>query len=55
MEILMAVLWELLEEESQEGVDVLARSNSVTNGASTVRVARIDRLVKEYDRRIRVP
>lgn len=51
----MRILWKLLEEESQEGVDVFTRGNSVADGASAVRIARIDWLVKEDDRRIRVP
>jgi hypothetical protein len=55
VEVLLAVLRELLEEQSQESVDVLASSNSVADRGATVGVADIDGLVKEDNRGIVVP
>jgi len=55
VERLGSVLGELLEEESQEGVDVLASSDGVGDGAATVRVADVDGLIKEDDRGVGVP
>lgn len=51
----MSVLGELLEEESEKGIDVLAGSYGVADRASAVGVASIDRLVKEDHGSIRVP
>ena len=55
VEVLLSVLRELLEEEREQSVNVLASSNCVADGAPTVGVAYVDRLVKEDDRRIGVP
>lgn len=45
----MGVLRELLEKKSEEGVNVLASSNGVADGASAVGIAGVDRLVEEDD------
>jgi hypothetical protein len=55
VEVLCSVLRELLEEQCQESIDVLASSNSVTDRAATVGVADIDGLVQEDHRGIVVP
>ncbi len=55
VEVLLGVLGELVEEEGQEGVDVLAGGNRVADGRAGVRVADIDGLVKENDAGIVVP
>jgi len=55
VEVLLRVLGERVEEEGQEGVDVLAGGNSVADGRARVRVADVDGLVKEDDAGIVVP
>jgi hypothetical protein len=55
VEILLGVLGELVEEEGEKGVDVLAGSDSVAHGTTAVGVANIDGLVKEDDGSIVVP
>lgn len=55
VECLAGILWELLEEQSQEGVNVLASSDSVADGAARVRVTNVDGLVKEDDGCIGIP
>lgn len=55
MEVLVSILWELLEEKGEQSVDVLACSNGVADGAATVGEADIDRLVEEDDRRVCIP
>lgn len=55
VEILLGVLWELLEEEGQKGVDVLARCNGVGDAGSRVGVADINWLVEEDDGGVVVP
>lgn len=55
MEVLLGVLWELLEEESKKGVNVLASSDSVADRAAAVRVTDVNWLVKEDDGSICVP
>lgn len=55
MEVLMCVLGELLEEEREKGVDILARSHGVANRGVAVRIPNINRLVQEDDRGIGVP
>lgn len=52
MEVLMSILRELFEKEGEEGINVLARSNSIANRSSTVRIACIDRLIEKYDRSV---
>lgn len=47
VEVLLSVLGELLEEESEEGIDVLASSDSVADGVIAVGVAHVDGLVEE--------
>jgi len=47
VEVLLRVFWELLEEESEECVDILASCDSVTDGTSAIRVADIDWLIEE--------
>lgn len=55
VEVLRSVFRELLKEQREESVNVLAGSNGVTDGGATVRVADVDGLVKEDDRGIVVP
>jgi len=55
VEVLLAVLRELLEEQCQESVYILASSNSVADRGATVGVANVDGLVKEDNRGIVVP
>lgn len=55
MEVLLRILGELLEEEGEQGVDVLASSNRVTDGRATVGVTDVNGLVKENDGSIGVP
>lgn len=55
MKVLLSILWELLEEESEKSVDILASSNSVADRAATVRIADINWLVEEDNRCIVVP
>ena len=47
VEVLLGVLGELVEEEGEKGVDVLASSNGVANGTAAVGVADVDGLVEE--------
>lgn len=47
VEVLLRVFWELLEKESEECVDVLASCDSVADGASAIRIANIDWLIKK--------
>ena len=49
VEILMCIFRELLEEQSEKSVDVLASSNSVADGAFTVRKTHVDWLIEEND------
>jgi len=55
VEVLLRVLWELLEEESEECIDVLASRNGIAHGAAAVGVADIDGLIEEDHRSIRIP
>lgn len=55
VEVLLGILGELLEEEGEQGVNVLAGGDRVADGTATVRVADVDRLVKEDDRGVGVP
>lgn len=55
VEVLLGVLRELLEEQRQQSVDILARSHSVADGRATVGVAHVDGLVQEDHRGIGVP
>lgn len=55
VEVLLGVLRELLEEQGQERVYVLASSGGVADSIAAVRVANVDGLVKENDRGIAVP
>jgi hypothetical protein len=55
VEGLLGVLWEVVEEESQKGVDILARSDGVGDRSSAVRVSGVDGLVNEDDGGIAVP
>ena len=54
VKVLLGVLRELLEEESEEGINVLAGGDGAAN-AVTVRVASVDGLVKEDDIGLVVP
>ena len=55
MEVLLRILWKLLEEKSKECIHVLARCHCVAHGTATVRITDIHRLVKEDDRSVIVP
>lgn len=55
VEVLLSVFRELLEEQGQKSIDVLAGSDGVANSAATVRVTDIDRLVQEDHGSIGVP
>jgi len=55
VERLLGVLGELLEEQCQKSIDILACSDSVADSASTVGVSDVDWLVKEDDRSVGVP
>jgi hypothetical protein len=55
VEVLLGVLWELLEEQGEQCIHILAGGNGVADRATTVRVTNVDRLVKENDRGICVP
>jgi len=55
VESLLGVLWELLEEQGHQSIDVLASCDSVADGAARVGVTDVDWLVKEDDRGIGVP
>lgn len=55
VEVLLGILGELLEEEGEQGVNVLAGGDRVADGTATVRVADVDGLVKEDDRGVGVP
>jgi hypothetical protein len=55
VEVLLGVLGELLEEECQQGVDVLAGGCGVADRASAVRVANVDGLIEEDDGGVGVP
>ena len=55
VEGLFPVLGELLEEQSEERVDVFGCCDCVADGASTVRVADVDGLVEEDDAGVGVP
>lgn len=55
VEVLLGVLGELLEEQGQQSIDVLASSDGVTDTAAAVGVANVDGLVQEDDGSIGVP
>ena len=55
VEVLLRVLWELLEEERQERVDVLTGCDGVGDGGAGVGVADVDWLVQEDNRGVGVP
>ena len=55
VESLLGVFWELLEEQSHKGVDILSSRNSVADLATRVRVADVDGLIQEDHRGIGVP
>lgn len=55
VEVLLGVLRELVEEEGEKGINILAGSDSVADRTTTVRVANVDRLVEEDDGSVVVP
>ena len=55
VEILVRVLWELLEEQGEKCVDVFASSHGVAHRAAAVRESSVHGLVQEDDRSIRIP
>lgn len=50
VEVLCGVFWELLEEQSQESVNVLSSSDGVADASTGVAVADINGLIEEDDR-----
>jgi hypothetical protein len=55
VEVLISVLWERLEEQSQESVDILSSSGGRRGGARGVGVSDVDWLIQENDRGVGVP
>jgi hypothetical protein len=55
MEVLAGVLGELVEEETEKGIDIVAGILGVVHTAITVRVTDADRLLEEDDGGIGVP
>lgn len=55
VEVLLRVLWELLEEESKECIDVLSGSDGVADRPTAIRIAYIDWLIEENHRCIGIP
>lgn len=55
VEILGRILGELLEEEGEEGIDILAGGDGVADGASTVGIAYVDGLIEEDDGSVGIP
>jgi hypothetical protein len=55
VEVLLGILGKLVEEESEEGVNVLASSDSVAHGSAAIRVTNVYGLVKEDDGSVVVP
>jgi len=55
VEVLLRILRELLKEECEQGIDILASSHRVSDSRTTVRVPDVDRLVKEDDGGVGVP
>jgi hypothetical protein len=55
VEVLLRVLWKLLEEQRQQSVDILASRNSVANGVAAVGVSNVNGLIEENNGSIRVP
>jgi len=55
VEVLLRVLWELLEEESKECVNILSSSNGIADRATAVRIAHVDWLIEEDHRSIGIP
>jgi hypothetical protein len=55
VEVLLSILGEVVEEESEKSIDVLAGGDSVANAVAAVRVADVDGLVNEDDGGVVVP
>jgi hypothetical protein len=55
VERLLRVLWELLEEEREEGIDILSSGDGVADAGAGVGVADIDGLIEEDDGSVGVP
>ena len=55
MKILRSIFWELLEEQCEEGINVLAGGDGITDRATAVGEADINGLIEEDDRSIGVP
>lgn len=55
VEVLLGILRELLEEQRQKGIDVLACSHGVADSLAAVGIANVDGLVQKDDGSIRVP
>ena len=55
MEVLLRVFGELVEEEREEGIDVLSSSDSVANRSAAIRIAYVHGLVEKDDGSIVIP
>ena len=55
VEVLLSILGELVEEESEERIDILAGSDSVADGVAGVGVSDVDGLIKEDHAGVVVP
>jgi len=55
MEVLLCIFWELLEEKSEERVNILASCDGVADRATTIGVTNIDWLVEENHRSVCIP
>jgi hypothetical protein len=55
VKVLLGILGELVEEQSEESIDVLASSNSVAHRATTVGIAYVDGLIEEDNGSVVVP
>src|SRR6202012_3126095 len=53
--VLRGIFWELLKEEREESVDILASSHCIGDAGARVRVPHIDRLIQEDDAGIVIP
>lgn len=55
MKVLCRILGELLKEHGQERIDIFASGMGARDLSRRIRVSNIDRLVKENNRRVRIP
>lgn len=55
VEVLLCVLWELLEEKRQKSVDIFAGSDGIADAASAIGVPNVDGLIEKNDGGVRIP